>query len=250
MHPHGVEVLHVADGDAVVCAVAHHLVLDLFPADQRPFDQHLPNRAGVQTPLDDGGEVVPPLCHAAAGAAEGVSRPDDERKADLLGKSLGLAHRGDDHAFRHRLADLLHQPAKQIAVFGASDGIQWGTEQAHPIPIQHAGCGEVHGEVEAGLPTERGQQTVGALLGNDALDDRHRQRLDIHGVGDVLVGHDRGRVRVDQHRRNALFAHGLAGLRAGVVELGSLPDHYRTGAENEHLLRAVAVVSHGCPVFG
>ncbi len=32
MDPHGVEILHVADGDAVVILVADDLVLDLFPA--------------------------------------------------------------------------------------------------------------------------------------------------------------------------------------------------------------------------
>ena len=35
---HGVQVFHVADGDAIVRAVPHHLVLDLFPTDQRPFE--------------------------------------------------------------------------------------------------------------------------------------------------------------------------------------------------------------------
>ena len=41
VHAHRVEVLHVADRDAVVGAVAHHLVLDLFPAEQAALDQHL-----------------------------------------------------------------------------------------------------------------------------------------------------------------------------------------------------------------
>jgi hypothetical protein len=41
MDAHRVKVLHVADRDARVVAVAHHLVLDLLPAQERPFDQHL-----------------------------------------------------------------------------------------------------------------------------------------------------------------------------------------------------------------
>ena len=36
-----VEVLHVADGDAVVITVAHHLVFYLLPAFQRLLHQHL-----------------------------------------------------------------------------------------------------------------------------------------------------------------------------------------------------------------
>ena len=38
---HRVDVLHVADGDAVVGGVAHHLVLDLLPADKGAFEEHL-----------------------------------------------------------------------------------------------------------------------------------------------------------------------------------------------------------------
>ena len=36
-----VEVLHVTHGDAVVEAVAHHLILDFLPSLQALFDQHL-----------------------------------------------------------------------------------------------------------------------------------------------------------------------------------------------------------------
>ena len=37
MNAHRIEVFHVADGDAIIGGVPHHLVLDLFPADQRTF---------------------------------------------------------------------------------------------------------------------------------------------------------------------------------------------------------------------
>ena len=41
VYAQGIEVLHVADSDAVVGRVPHHLVLDLLPAEQRLLDQHL-----------------------------------------------------------------------------------------------------------------------------------------------------------------------------------------------------------------
>jgi hypothetical protein len=47
---HGVEVLHVTDGDGVALAVAHHLVLDLLPALHGLLDEDL--RRGAQG-LDD-----------------------------------------------------------------------------------------------------------------------------------------------------------------------------------------------------
>ena len=41
MYAERVEVLHVADGDAIVETVAHHLIFHLFPALQTLFYEHL-----------------------------------------------------------------------------------------------------------------------------------------------------------------------------------------------------------------
>ena len=46
VHAHRVDVLDRADDHHVVVAVAHHLELELAPADHRLLDQHLPDRAG------------------------------------------------------------------------------------------------------------------------------------------------------------------------------------------------------------
>ena len=89
MYSHRVEVLHVADGDAVICTVAHHLVLDLFPADAatvRPTPALSGWRAG---PARRRWRSRPSPAPRAAGATERVGRPDDEREADLPGKCLG-----------------------------------------------------------------------------------------------------------------------------------------------------------------
>ena len=43
-----VDVLHRAHRDARVLGVAHHLVLDLLPADEALLDHHLADRAGAQ----------------------------------------------------------------------------------------------------------------------------------------------------------------------------------------------------------
>ncbi len=59
---------------------------------------------------------------------------------------------------------------------------------------------------------------------------RGRDRFDVGGVGEVGVGHDRGRVRVDQDDAHALLAQHAAGLRARVVELGT-PGRSRWGLE-------------------
>ena len=55
---HRVEVLHVADRDAGVGGVAHHLVLDLFPALQGALQQHLADGARVEAAPDRDIEVL------------------------------------------------------------------------------------------------------------------------------------------------------------------------------------------------
>ena len=93
---------------------------------------------------------------------------------------------------------------------------------------------ELHREVQGGLAAERGQQRVGALEGDDRLDGLEVERLDVGAVGHRGVGHDRGRVRVDQHHPVALGAQRAAGLGARVVELARLADHDRAAAEDQH----------------
>ena len=68
-------------------------------------------------------------------------------------------------------------------------------------------------------PPRVAQQRVGALLGDDLLDELRGDRLDVGGVGELRVGHDRGRVGVDQDDPQALGLEHPAGLGAGVVEL-------------------------------
>ena len=61
-------------------------------------------------------------------------------------------------------------------------------------------------EVERGLPAERRQERVGPLARDDRLADLDGERLDVGALGQLRVGHDRGRVRVDQDDLEALGA--------------------------------------------
>ena len=77
----------------------------------------------------------------------------------------------------------------------------------------------------------------GCLALEDALDRRDGERLEVDDVGHARVGHDRGRVAVEQDRAHAFVAQRAAGLRAGVVELGRLADDHRPAADDQHRLR-------------
>ncbi len=60
--------------------------------------------------------------------------------------------------------------------------------------------------------------------------------LDVGVVGVLRVGHDRGRVGVDQADLQALGAQHPAGLGARVVELAGLADDDRPGADHQHVV--------------
>ncbi len=148
----------------------------------------------------------------------------------------------DDPRGGVRLADPVEQVAERLAVLGHADRLERRPEQADRVALEDAGLGQGRREVEGGLAAKAGEQAVGPLPGDDRLDRLDRQRLEVDDVGDLRVGHDRGRVRVHQDRAHALGAQRAAGLRAGVVELGRLADDDRPGAEDQdggRLARAI-----------
>ena len=137
-------------------------------------------------------------------------------------------------------ADLLHRLLEPLAALGLVDHVGVGADHLDAVLLQHAVPPQVHRQVEARLPAERRQQRIGPLLLDHLLDDLPGERLDVRAVGRRRIGHDRGRVRVDQHDLVALFAQRLARLRAGVVELAGLADDDRAGADDQNLLDVVA----------
>ncbi len=234
-----VDVLHRAHGDARVVGVAHHLVLDLLPADEAALDHDLADRAGAQAGADPLPVGRLRLDDPATRATERERRPDDGRQPDVreggVGRGRARLRRGplDDRAGRVRLADPVEQVAERLAVLGHPDRLERRAEEADRVALEHAGIGHRGRQVERGLPAEPGQQSLRLFAGDDRLDRLNRQRLEVDHVGDGRVGHDRGRVRVDQDRPDPLGPEGAAGLRPGVVELGGLADHDRPRAEDE-----------------
>ena len=240
VHAHRVHVLDRADDHHVVRVVAHHLELELAPADHRLLHQHLADRARGQTLAHHLAVLGCGARDAAALAAHREAGAHDRRQADVLEGALGLPHRLDRGAPRHSQPRALHRRAEQVAVLGAADRLVVGADQLDPEALERAVVGELAGQVQRRSAAERGQQRVGALALDHAGDRLGQQRLDVGGRGELRVGHDRGRVRVHEHDLVALLEQHPAGLRARVVELGGLADHDRPGADHEDLLDVVA----------
>ena len=145
-------------------------------------------------------------------------------------------------------ADLAHGVLEQQAVFGLLDGVDLGADQLHAVLVEHAGFGQFHREVQAGLAAHGGEQRVGPLAADDLFEVRHGQRLDVGLVGQVGIGHDGGRVGVDQHHFVAVGAQGLGRLRAGVIELAGLADDDGAGADDQDAVEIVASGHRVTPV--
>ena len=249
MHAHRIDVFDGADDDAVIFLVAHHLHLELFPAEHRFFDQHFGGRRGVDAAFDDLDELRLVVGDAAAGAAERERRPDDGGQPDVLERFERLDQRLDLVRARRLQADLLHRLAEQFSILGLVDGVGGGADHGDVEFFQRAHLAQRQRGVERGLPAHGRQQREAAgngvaLLLDDLGDDLRRDRLDIGGVGQVRIGHDGGRIGIDQHDAIALGLERLAGLRAGIIELAGLADHDRTGADDQDR-RDVGPFGHG-----
>jgi hypothetical protein len=207
-----------------------------FQPSTRLLDQHFVRRRQVQAALDDVLELLAVVGDAAAAAAEREARADDRRIADLGLRLDRLLEGLGDFGARAFQADFLHRDAEQLAILGHADRLARGADQLDAVLLQHAVVGQVERAVERGLAAHRRQQRVGLLLGDDLLDRAPVDRLDVDRVRRFRVGHDRRRVRIDQHDAIAFLLERLAGLRAGVIELAGLADDDRTGADNQDRL--------------
>ena len=134
-----------------------------------------------------------------------------------------------------------HRDLEFFAIFRLVDGFLRRADHLDAVFFQHTVLGQIERAVERGLAAHGRQQRIGALLGDDLLDDLPGDRLDVGDIGHVRVGHDRRRIAVDENDPVTLFAQRLAGLRAGIVELARLPDDNGAGADDENAFEVSAL---------
>ena len=141
---------------------------------------------------------------------------------------------------RHAEACLAHHVAEDKSIFGASDRIDVRADQLDAMLCKDALLGELHREVQRGLPAQGRKQRIGLLAGDHLCDRLGVERLDVGRVGPLRVGHDRRRVRVDERYPYALGPEDSARLRSRVVELACLPDPNRARADDQDALELYA----------
>ena len=237
VHAHGVEVLDGAHDDAVAGDVAHDLHLDLLPTLDGLLDQDLGLGRQRQALLADGEKPVMVVGDASAGAAEREGRADDHGVApEIVDTGLALLNRVGDAGLSDLEADVLHRGGEKLSVLAGLDGVDVAADDLDTVLLEHACVGKGDGAVKARLAAHVGKKRVGTLLLDDLSHGVGGDRLDIGAVGGLRVGHDGGRVGVDEDDLVALLTQGLAGLGAGIVELAGLADDDGAGADDEDLL--------------
>jgi len=141
--------------------------------------------------------------------------------------------RTGDHRARVFKSDLFHGRAEFFAVFGLLNDVSAGTDHLDIIFFEDAGFDQIERAVERGLSAHGGEQRVRSFPGDDFLDEVRGDRLDIGCVGELRVGHNRRRVRIDEDDPEAFFLQRLHCLNAGIVELAGLADDDRPGADDQ-----------------
>ncbi len=183
--------------------------------------------------------------HARTQAAHREAGPHHDRQTELLDRLADLVHGETHSAARGFTADLGDDVLEPLPVLAALDGIEVGADELDVVALQRPVLVQRDRGVERGLPAQGGQQRVDlvaalGLLGDHPFDECRGDGLDVGVVGVLGVGHDGGRIGVDQADLQSLGAQHPAGLGAGVVELAGLPDDDRPGADHQDVAQVGA----------
>ncbi|MNI15323.1 hypothetical protein D3C73_686190 [compost metagenome] len=138
-----------------------------------------------------------------------------------------------DAGTRRIQANFLHGDIETAAVFGFVDGIGGSADHGYAKLGQYALTFQLQRTVQRGLPTHGWQHRIRALFLDDFTHHFPVDRLDVGGIGHFRVGHDGGRVRVDQYNAVTFFTQRLTRLGTRVVKFTRLADNDRASAEDQ-----------------
>ena len=234
MHTHGVQVFNRTNDDAVVGPVAYHLHLILFPAEQGLLNQQFSGRRGFQPALADQLELLGVIGNAAAGAPKGKAGADNRGKAQGFLHLPGLLHRVGDTRTGRPQPDVGHGVLELEPVFGLVDGLRRSAYQLDLVFVENTVVPQLKRTVQGGLPPHGGQNCIRALLGNDFLHCLPSDRFNVGHISRGRIGHDGGRIAVDQDHLVTLFPQRLASLNARVIKFTGLANDDRAGTYDQN----------------
>ena len=211
-----VEVLHVADSDAVVAGIADNLVLGLLPALQRLLNENLRGQgegAGRQVP-----ELLGVVGEARSETTERVRGTDDNRVSDLLSGIESLVDGGDGNRLCDGDVNLLEGLGEEVAVFTSLKRLDAGSENLDAVLVEETLAVHLDTEVERSLATKAEEDAVGLLLLDNVFDIFGGNRQVVNFIGEHVRRLDSSNVGVDENRLDAGLLEGLESLRSWGVE--------------------------------
>ena len=238
MNADGIDILHVADSDAGVGAIPHHLELDLFPAEDASLHEHLADRACGQSPPGDLPQGILVLRNAPSETAQRVSRTHHHGVADPSGEpdrllhvdTVALSGTGSPIAFIIRLKASRSSP-RRIVSTGVPSSF---TPKASSTPRSFSStarlspvCPPIVASSPSGRSLSMIRVSTSAVRGSG-----------IYDVGHLFVGHDRGGIVVHQNHPDPLLAQRETGLGPGIVEFGGLADHNRPRPDHQNAFQS------------
>ena len=99
---------------------------------------------------------------------------------------------------------------------------------------------KIKGKIKPGLSTQSRKQGIGFFLFNNLGHAFHGQRFDISRVGKFGIGHDGGRIAIDQRYSVTFFTQSFAGLSPAVVKLASLSNYYGPRSDDQDVFNIVS----------
>ena len=172
------------------------------PAGHRLFDQHLVDQAVLQAQARDPLEFLAVVRDAAAGAAQGEGRADDDRVADFFGDSPAPSSRlrATWLLGRSRPMPLAWLCLNFSRSSASVDGVDL-QRRSFPRCIfrECRGSKAFTAVFRPVCPPKVGSRASGRSFSMILSHDLRGDGLDVGPVGHLRVGHDGGGVGIDQH---------------------------------------------------
>ena len=236
MSTHRVNIFNKTYSDHIAVCITDDFELEFFPAEDGFLNEYLTDQAGLQTAGADCLQLLFVVYETAAGTAHRICRAQDYRIAQTISNRECLIY-----AVRHLTAchldpDGIHGFLELNTILTTFNRVYLDTDDLNTVFFQNTGTCQLCTQVQTGLATEVWQQCIRTFLGDDLLQTGYVERLNIGHIRDLRIGHDRGRVRIDQHDLVTQLAQCLTSLCTGIVELTRLTDDDRTRADDQHFV--------------
>ena len=235
VNSHRIEVLHVANRDAIIDTVTDDFVFNFLPPTEVLLDEDLRRvRQSAACTLVYFGMA---RAQSRAQAAQRICRTKHDGVSDCARDFDSLFSGNGGCTPRNIHADTVEALYEQIAILGITNGLNGSSEHRDTELLQHAFLVEFEPAVERRLTAEGDQNSIRSFFLDNLRHEMsiHRQKIDF--IREMIRRLDGCDIRIHQDRGESLLLQCLDRLTAGVVEFTGLADFQRTATEYQDFAR-------------